>query len=218
MPAPKPRLPGRFSHELDEFLEEFLLYHFDRIPVSEWNDSGELWISLKWADPATAKRIIAHALQICADRGEILPDRLAAAAISYLVRSRSRNRIQDREKLIKAATFQARYPKASLRQIAQAAGVDHTVVREWKKQFIYKMELVRQLTVHAEKAYKKYLNRFGSPFSAAGLPEPPAFGLTRLRSLIAKALYQGVPITDVAALRAALRGTTDFASVDRKTV
>lgn len=69
--------------------------------------------------------------------------RLAEAAISCLVKPAARNRIHNREQMLKAAAFQARHPGAPLREIAKAAGVDHTLIRQWKSQFAYKSELRR---------------------------------------------------------------------------
>lgn len=207
--AHQPRLPGRLTHEVDEFLEEFFELHLARIPISEWDEAAGLWSTLQLADPATAKRIIAHALSLCADGHEILPRRLADAAIAHLVRPKSRNRIQDQHALAKAAAYQAQNPGASLRDIAKAVGVDHTVVRQWKKEFVYKRELVRWLIPQAQRDYQQYVDRFGSPFAAANLPEPSPMGLARLRAGVARALSENIPITDASVLKAVLEPSLD---------
>ena len=215
----KRRPPGRLSKEVDEFVEAFLTFHFDRLSVSEWDNAEPLWIALNLADQATAKRVIAFALQLCADRQQILPSRLAKVANEFLVRPSARNRIQHQDEMVKAAAFQAEHPGASLREIGEAAGVDHTVVRTWQKQFAYQRELVQRLIPHAQRDYGRYVERFGSPFAIAGLPEPSPFALMKLRPHIVRALNGGVPIEDRSVLVSALYSPPACVeAVDQKTI
>ena len=218
MPDHQPRSAGRFSHEAEEFVEQGLLWRIDDQPLSSLNNDELFWTLVGLVEPATAKRLIAHCLQLCAERSEPLSVRLAEVAISYLVKPTARNRIHNHEELIKAAAFQARHPSASLRQIAKAAGVDHTLVRQWKQQFAYKAEVLKQLVPYAKNTYAQYVDRFGSPFLAAELPEPDALGLIRMRGDFAKAISLDQPITDLNTLKAALQ--SPFASLlgERKTV
>ena len=133
-----------------------------------------------------------------------MPVPLAEIAGCYLVPEVTRNRVRRRSELARAAAYQARYPRASLRKIAQLAGVDHTVVRDWQRQFAYKREMTKWLIVIAEAAYRQYVTKFGSPFAEAGLPEPEAMDLTRLRPVIEDALSNGAPV-DLIVAQAALK-------------
>jgi hypothetical protein len=199
------RVKGRLKHEAEELFEEIFWYRINDESLAELNDDLIFWEFMKVADPSTAKRIIAHCLELCSSREEKLPTRLAQAAISLLVKPSARNRIHKRDQMIKAAAFQARHPLASLREIAKAADVNHTLVRQWQQQITYKAELINQLVHYTKRVYAKYVTRFGSPFAAVGLPEPGALGLLRLSAKIKKALAQDTPITDLNILNDALK-------------
>ena len=155
-------------------------------------------------DPSTQGRVIAHAFNIAVTRQQPIPARLAEKITACLTKSTSRNRIKNREGMKKAARFQAENPNASLRALGEAAGVHPTVIRKWKTQYAYKRALTTQLVYVARELYESYVKRFGSPFAAAGLPEPHPYGLAKIRGAIDKAMADGKPITDRAVLERAM--------------
>jgi hypothetical protein len=187
----------------DEFVEQFFDFVLTTDSIAKLAENDAFSITLRLAAPATAKRLVASALQQCAQRGEPLPIRLAEIAKSYLVSETTRNRVRRRDEIAKAAAYQAKFPQASLRAIARIAGVDHTVVRDWQRQYAYKREMVKWLIPIAQQSYRKYVERFGSPFAEAGLPEPEGLRLARLRAIIEDALSRGVP-ADLLTANAAL--------------
>jgi hypothetical protein len=187
----------------DEFVEQFFDFVLTTDSIAKLVEKDVFVFVLEMAAPATAKRMVAFALQQCAERGEPLPIRLAEIARSYLVPGTTRNRVHRRDEMAKAAAYQAKFPRASLREIARIAGVDPTVVRDWRRQFAYKREMVKRLIPIAQQSYRQYIRRFGSPFAEAGLPEPEGLRLARLRAIIEDALSRGVP-ADLLTANAAL--------------
>jgi hypothetical protein len=152
-----------------------------------------------------SKYVVAHAIRFCARRRKVLPEELAKAARRLLVRGKPRFRARDKKKLIKAASTLARRPQTSLREVGKIVGVDHTTVKIWLTQERFKKELEERQQRRAVLLYIKYCKRFGSPFATADFPKPRKVDLLSIAPLLEKALAEGCPISDAAALVAALR-------------
>jgi hypothetical protein len=74
--------------------------------------------------------------------------------------------------------------------------------RSWER---FKKELEERQQRRAVLLYIKYCKRFGSPFATADFPKPRKVDLLSIAPLLEKALAEGCPISDAAALVAALR-------------
>jgi hypothetical protein len=152
-----------------------------------------------------SKYVVAHAIRFCARRRKVPPEELAKAAHRLLVRGKPRFRARDKEKLIKAASILAKRPQTSLREVGRVVGVDHTTVKMWLTQERFKKELEERQQRRAVLLYLKYCKCFGSPFATADFPKPRKVDLVTIALLLERALAEGRPISDAAALVVALQ-------------
>jgi hypothetical protein len=128
------RLLREWSHDEDELFERHAKTVLRDQKTSDWKYADILWQGLQIVSLATAKRIIAHAIFLCAQRGEAPPSKAGDAAVWLLVGERSRFRVHDPVKFNAAKSYAELHPLASLREIADASGVHYTSIRDWKKQ------------------------------------------------------------------------------------
>jgi hypothetical protein len=129
----KRRTLGRVTPEYDEFFEDVARRELARLPAKHWPNFLALWHDLGAVDPSTAKRIVAHGLRLCAERGEAPPMKLVAEIERFLVAgpSRNRGRLEDQQR--EAAFYLARHPNASSREIARAVGTSHQTIEQWRR-------------------------------------------------------------------------------------
>src|ERR1700732_5117118 len=92
---------------VDELIEQFFDFVLTTDSIAKLAEKDVFAFVFGLAAPATAKRMVACALQRCAERGEPLPIRLAEIAKSYLVSETTRNRVRRRDEMAKAAAYQA---------------------------------------------------------------------------------------------------------------
>jgi hypothetical protein len=159
----EPEGASRWSHDEDELFERHAKSALRDMKTSDWKHADVLWQGLQIVPLATTKRIIAHAILICAQRGESPPVELGDVAIWLLVGERSRFRVHDPTGFNAAKSYAVRNPRASLREIAEFAGVHYTSVRDWKKKnfVVARNDLPARIVLAT---YIKYCSRFGSPF------------------------------------------------------
>lgn len=128
----KRRSRGKLSAEDDEFFEETAIWDLSRTPAKEWASLLILWRGLGAVDPSTAKRVIAHALRLCAERQEPPPIEFANAADELLLAASARNRPRLAQQQREAAIYVAHNPEASAREIAKRFGTSHQTVQAWR--------------------------------------------------------------------------------------
>jgi hypothetical protein len=187
------RVRGWSQHE-DELFERHAKSTLLYMKVGDWRHAEILWQGLQITSLATTKRIIAHALLVCAQRGEAPPVEVGDIVVRLLIGERSRFSVQDPTRFNAAKSYAAQNPGASLREIADFVGAHYTSVRDWKKKdFVVRRKDLAARTVLA--SYIKYCNRFGSPFglkSEMGKDYPFFF----FYPLIRNSLSQGRPISE----------------------
>jgi hypothetical protein len=199
----EPEGASRWSHDEDELFERHAKSALQDMKTSDWKYADILWQGLQVVSLATTKRIIAHAVFLCAERGDVPPPEVGAAAIRLLVGERSRFPTHDANKFDAAKSYAARRPKASLREIANFAGVHFTSIREWKRQdFILERNDRNARTILA--SYLKYCTRFSSPFGLKTISNKH-LNFFAFIPLIENALSELQPIGDVDARAVRLR-------------
>jgi hypothetical protein len=132
---------AKLSIETNLWFEAKVLAELERLPTLSWGDMAALWGTLPSAWPSTRRRILTRCLELASERGDALPaelvKRFARPAIRELGVSKPRGRVHhdlDRAQdgLRKLARHLARNPRASLSELAAAAGSKKTTVRLWK--------------------------------------------------------------------------------------
>lgn len=132
--------------EEDAWFEGLAIREFDRLPTSAWDNALMFWRWLPHAHPSTRRRLLEYLLLKCTARRDAFPVKLAVWIGRELNASPSpRARVHDPAKMRAAARFYARNPKASLAEIAVAAGVprkNKTTVRGFKERPEFKKSLL----------------------------------------------------------------------------
>jgi hypothetical protein len=157
-------IPKGAALSADENLwfEKRALAELARLPTRAWQDMLALWNWLPLAHPATRRRILVRCLELAAKRGDPLSVKIAGHAIRELASKAPRASVHDEDGLRKAARHLARNPRASLSELAAAAGIDGkiTTVRQWKMRPDFKAYLNdEEVFVRGE---REWLARFDS--------------------------------------------------------
>jgi hypothetical protein len=115
------------SAEQNSWFEATALRELERLPTRSWGDLVALWRMLPSAWPSTRRRILSRCLELASKRGDPLSGKIAGYAIRELDSRAPRasvhhdlDRAQDG--LRKLARHLARNPRASLSELAAAAG------------------------------------------------------------------------------------------------
>jgi hypothetical protein len=123
------------SAEENLWFEEKALAELERLPTPAWEKMAALWNWIPLAHPATRQRILARCVELASKRGDPLSAKIAEHVICELaVSTDPRASVHDEDGLRAAARHLARNPRASLSELAAAAGIDgkKTTVRQWK--------------------------------------------------------------------------------------
>jgi hypothetical protein len=127
----------KLNTEDDLWFETTALRELKRLSTDTWGDMLALWGQLSKVAPAAQRRILACCVELASKRGDPLPAIVAKHVIRALDPKTSRasvlhdhDRAQDGFR--KLAHHLARNPRASLSELAAAAGSKKTTVRLWK--------------------------------------------------------------------------------------
>jgi hypothetical protein len=125
------------SAEQNSWFEARALRELERLPTRSWGDMVALWRMLPSAWPSTRRRILSRCLELASKRADPLSVKIAGHAIRELASKAPRAIVhhdldQAQDGLRKLARHLARNPRASLSELAAAAGSKKTTVRLWK--------------------------------------------------------------------------------------
>jgi hypothetical protein len=118
-----------------EFRERAVMATIEVGPPASWGPF--VWRAFDTLSTAGRDRLLYAAVERCAELGQPPTAEMVVRFKRRLLPQKNRgprNAPRDREAMQKAAQFEAQYPKASLREIAKAAGVKSpNTIDEWRK-------------------------------------------------------------------------------------
>ena len=127
--------PIKWSSDDNQWFEALALRTIEQTPIHAWGNAIALWRWLPLAWPSTRDRILRRLLEVATKRSDPWPAplvrRFAEAAIPAFNPAGARGRIHDKEAFEKAARYVAHHPRASERQIANAAQTSRENIRQW---------------------------------------------------------------------------------------
>lgn len=156
MTARKDRIPknSRLSVEKNRHFEALAIREISRMPTRAWQNMSALWSMLPLMETASRRRVLCLFLKLAHKRGNALSVKFVKRFAWHFIRelgvsTGSKAEVHAVDKMRKAAEHLANHPKASLSEIAKAAGIPKkkTTVQAWKKrkdfQAFYNDELFR---------------------------------------------------------------------------
>jgi hypothetical protein len=147
----------------DQWFEALATVELRRLPTRAWENMDALWRQLPSAWPSTQRRLLAYILEEAVRRGEPLSAKFVKRFVPHVIRvlspTQARSRIHNIEAARRAAAHLAKNPRASLNDLARAAGVGRDIVRQWRqfpkfKRLLRDEELIADLDAPERKFWK----------------------------------------------------------------
>jgi sirohydrochlorin ferrochelatase len=113
------------------WIEETAIAELERLPTHAWEKMVALWQELPAQPTSTQGRILTRMLKLIAERGDPPPPKFVEHVARLLAEPRPRSQIRDQQGFRKAAEHLALNPGASWNELATAAGVAPSTVRQW---------------------------------------------------------------------------------------
>jgi hypothetical protein len=131
----KPPARAKLNPDDNQWFESRMIAELERLPTRAWENMG-MWRRILWAPwPSTRRRLLAHMIELADKRGDPLSAKFVKRFAPHLIQAlgvpQARGRIHDKEALKRAAEYRAANPKASWNDLARAAGVKRSTVRQW---------------------------------------------------------------------------------------
>ena len=124
----------RLNHDTDGHFERLAMDQINNHAASEWGSHpSAFWRWLRYADPATAGRILAHAVTVCAERRVPPPSELVDALRLVLLPVRAPRGMPRKPEFAKAVQIKAERPDATAAEIAKDLGISHQTAGAWLK-------------------------------------------------------------------------------------